>query len=474
MVRALIKMHRRDFLTAGAALSASMMLPGFAMAEAAPMVTVRPAPAKVPLMGAGKPETAVWAYGKSVPGPVIRIPRAKPVHIRLENHLDQATTVHWHGIRLANAMDGVPGFTQSAVAPGAAFDYRFTAPDAGTYWYHSHEKSWEQVARGLYGPLIVEEDTPVAVDAEQMFIVDDWRLGEDGAIAQDFGALHDAAHGGRLGNWLTVNGVTAPKFDVRPGARIRLRCISAANARIMAFRFPGVAVHVIAVDGQPLDAPETLEDALLLAPAQRTDLVIDIPSDAVGEITIEEVSTSEPIKAATFNVTGTPLRAAAPAEMVRLPANPLSAQSLDLDGALNVDLVMQGGAMGQLTEATYQGQLFDMRTLVQQKGQVWAFNGEAGAPSVPLLHAALGRTVTINMINDTRWSHAMHLHGHHFQVIERDGQPVNGAPWRDTELLAPAERVRIAFLADNPGKWLFHCHMLEHHMAGMGTWINVG
>ncbi len=242
----------------------------------------------------------------------------------------------------------------------------------------------------------------------------------------------------------------------------------------MAFRFPGVAVHVIAVDGQPLAAPETLEDALLLAPAQRTDLVIDIPSDAAGEIVIEEVSTAEPIKAASFNVSGAPIRNAAPSDMVRLPPNPLNGHSLDLDGALNVDLVMEGGAMGQLAKATYQGQLFDMRTLVQEKGQIWAFNGEAGAPSAPLLHAPRGRTVTINMINDTRWPHAMHLHGHHFQVIEREGMPVTGAPWRDTELVAPAERVRIAFVADNPGKWLFHCHMLEHHMAGMGTWINVG
>ncbi len=467
-------MKRRDFLTASAALSASIMLPRFAMAGAAPLHTVRPAPATARLMGADKPATAVWAYGKSVPGPVIRIPRAKPVHIRLENGLEQATTVHWHGIRLENAMDGVPGFTQSAVAPGASFDYRFTAPDAGTYWYHSHEKSWEQVARGLYGALIVDEDTPVAVDAEHMFIVDDWRLGEDGAITQDMGALHDAAHGGRLGNWLTVNGSTAPKLDVRPGARIRLRCISAANARTMAFRFPGVAAHVIAVDGQPLAAPSTLEDALLLAPAQRSDVVIDIPSDAAGEIVIEEVSTAEPITAASFNVRGAPIRDAAPSDMVRLPPNPLHGHSLDLDGALHVDLVMQGGAMGRLAEATYQGQLFDMRTLVQEKGQVWAFNGIAGAPSAPLLAAPLGRTVIINMINDTRWPHAMHLHGHHFQVIARDDKPVTGAPWRDTELVAPAERVRIAFVADNPGKWLFHCHMLEHHMAGMGTWLRVG
>ena len=156
-----------------------------------------------------------------------------------------------------------------------------------------------------------------------------------------------------------------------------------------------------------------------------------------------------------------------------LPSNPLAQHQPDLENALHIDLLMQGGAMGGMTQATYKGQMFDMRTLVREHGQAWAFNGNAGKPVDPLVDLKAGQTAVIGMINDTRWPHAMHLHGHHFRVLEIDSKAVINAPWRDTHLMQPAERIKIAFVADNPGKWLFHCHMLEHHMAGMGTWINV-
>lgn len=467
-------MHRRQFLSATAAMAALPLVPTLARgADAKPDHVVTPGPGMASLLGDGKPGTAVWAYGGRVPGPVIRLPRAKLVHLRLDNNLPEPTSVHWHGIRIANAMDGVSGLTQAPVPPGGTFDYRFQSPDAGTYWYHSHHRAWEQVARGLYGLLIVEEDTPPAVDSDHAFIADDWRLDEDGAISAPFGAIGEAAHGGRLGNWLTVNGRTEPVFKVRPGERIRLRCVSAANARIMAFAFPGLTPSVIAVDGQPLEAPFVLDGAMTLGPAQRIDLAIDIPVDVTGPIPIQEVSTADAIKAASFGVSGPPMRERTLTTELVLPANPLP-RNLDLPGAINVDLLMEGGAMGGLRQASYKGQMFDMRTLVMEKGQAWAFNGVAGGMDTPLLSAAQGRTVTINMINDTQWPHAMHLHGHHFHVIERDGKPAMDHAWRDTELVEPGSHTRIAFIADNPGKWLFHCHMLEHHMAGMGTWIEVG
>ena len=129
--------------------------------------------------------------------------------------------------------------------------------------------------------------------------------------------------------------------------------------------------------------------------------------------------------------------------------------------------------MGGLREATYGGTMFDLRTLAMDKGKVWAFNGSAGGDRVPLFSAQRGETVAVEMINDTRWPHAMHVHGHHFRVVERNGRPVAEAPWRDTDLLQVGDRVTIAFVADNPGKWLLHCHMLEHHKAGMGTYFHV-
>ena len=470
-------MQRRDFLGLTGALALSPLLapllPSVLRAEDAPGHVLKAAPAQAKLMGADKPATPVWSFGGQSPGPLIRIPRAKPVHIRVENGLAEPTSVHWHGIRIENAMDGVSGFTQPPVGPGESFDYRFTSPDAGTYWYHSHHKSWEQVGRGLYGVLIVEEDEPLAIDHDLVFLADDWRLDENGAIAENFGNLHDAMHGGRLGNWLTVNGDTKPSFTVRPGARVRLRLISAANARIMAFAFPGLSPWIVAIDGQPLENPEPLKEAIELGSAQRADLIVDIPAAPGTSLDILEVSVGEPINAASFVIQGAAVRAQPLSGPLVLPSNPLAAQIPDIASAQHAELLMEGGAMGAMTGARYQGQMFDMRTLALEKGQGWAMNGDAGRTDTPLATVSRGQTLTVNMINDTRWPHAMHLHGHHFKVIERNGKPVSGAPWRDTEIVEVGEKVRFAFVADNPGKWLFHCHMLEHHMAGMGTWIDV-
>jgi FtsP/CotA-like multicopper oxidase with cupredoxin domain len=465
--------NRREFLGTSAALATTTMLP-FKLGASAPPKVIKVGFAEAALMGMDKPKTAVMAYNAQIPGPTIRIPQGKRVNFLVKNGLDQPTSVHWHGIRLENRMDGVPGLTQDPIAPGEDFGYNFIAPDAGTYWYHSHVKSWEQVGRGLYGPLIVEETAPIEVDSDHLFVADDWRLDDAGQIAGNFGHMRDASHGGRLGNWLTINGATKPTFVARPGERIRLRCISVANARIMEFAFPGLIAQMVAIDGQPLSAARSLDSALTLAPAQRADLVIDVPVNGDKEYVINEVSTGEPLVAALVVVSGEPIRAHVkePGSLI-LPANPLPS-SIPLENALVVDLHMEGGAMGQLREATYQGQMFDLRSLVMKKGKAWTFNGEAGTTVSPLFKTPFGQTVTVNMVNDTRWPHAMHIHGHHFRVIEKNGNPVSNSPWRDTELMEPGDKTSISFIADNPGKWLFHCHMLEHHMAGMGTWFDVG
>ncbi|MCZ7597528.1 MAG: multicopper oxidase domain-containing protein [Gammaproteobacteria bacterium] len=218
----------------------------------------------------------MYAYNGSVPGPALRIGRGRTLRVRLKNRLDVDTTVHWHGIRIANAMDGVPELTQDPVAPGAEFEYEFAVPDAGTYWYHSHRFSFEQVERGLYGLLIVDEEQPYPVDRDIPLVVDDWRLTGDGAIDPSFGDLHDVSHAGRLGNWITVNGASLPDIDVATGERVRLRVANTANARIVTLHLRDLAPWVIALDGQPV-APFVLTGGkLTLAPGQRTDLVVDI------------------------------------------------------------------------------------------------------------------------------------------------------------------------------------------------------
>lgn len=470
-------LNRRNFLSATAAAGIVTTLPMPARSEKDEgFIDLVAAPAESQLLGREGPPTALWSYGGTSPGPVIRARRGDMVKVRLRNELPQPTATHWHGIRIANAMDGVPGLTQALVPPGASFDYRFVVPDAGTYWYHTHNRSWEQLARGLYGPLIVEEETPLPVDREMILVVDDWRLGEDGQIhAASLGHLRDWSHAGRLGNWLTINGTSNPDIEVRRNERLRLRLINCANARIVNLNFASLMPWVIALDGQPLRQPERIEpdDVLTLAPAQRADLLLDVALEPgeVGELT--EASQREGVQVGRFVARSAIEGGLAGTALQALPPNGLPEP--DLSDPLKLDLVMTGGAMGGLGSALYKGEMLSMRDLAA-KGQVWAFNGVAGMPEQPLARVPAGRSVLLNLINETAWPHAMHIHGHHFRVLPRDAKPPQNqasGPWRDTELLGPREAVSVAFVADNPGKWLLHCHMLEHQAAGMKTWFEV-
>ena len=185
--------------------------------------------ATVNLTGDGHPDTAVWAYGGTVPGPEVRIRQGDAVRLVVSNKLGEDTTVHWHGIRLPNAMDGVPGLTQPPIRPGESFTYEFTPPDAGTFWYHPHADSLQQLGRGLAGALIVEEREPVGVDRDLLWFIEDWRLDDGGRIAPGFGNRMEAGMSGRIGNTVTVNGRVPETVSVRAGERLRLRIVESSS-----------------------------------------------------------------------------------------------------------------------------------------------------------------------------------------------------------------------------------------------------
>src|SRR6266566_310152 len=233
-------------------------------------------PAIVNLTGDRHPDTAVWSYDGTVPGPEIRIRQGDPVRMVVNNKLGEDTTVHWHGIRLPNAMDGVPGLTQQPIRPGENFSYEFTPPDAGTFWYHPHADSLQQLGRGLAGALIVEEREPVAVDRDLLWFIEDWRLDNEGRIAPGFGNRMEAGMSGRIGNTVTVNGRVPDRVLVRAGERLRLRIVNAALARIVGLRFEGHKPVVVAYDGQPCDPHPPEGGRLVLGPAMRADLIIDM------------------------------------------------------------------------------------------------------------------------------------------------------------------------------------------------------
>jgi FtsP/CotA-like multicopper oxidase with cupredoxin domain len=463
---------RREIILGSTALIAAEALACRAAARAlSAAVQLEAMPGEIRLLPHGRP-TPIWGYGGRAPGPEIRVRQGAELAARLINRIAEPTTIHWHGIRIANAMDGVAHLTQEPVAPGSSFEYRFTVPDAGTFWYHPHAHQAMQQDRGLYGLLIVEEPEPVAVDRDVSLVLDDWRLEADGSIeTQSLAYVFDAAHAGRLGNLLTVNGVVAPELPAKAGERLRVRLCNVCNARVLALQFDEAAAQIVAVDGQPV-APEPLsEEALVLPPSGRFDVVLDLRGEPGSRPAIREVS-RQPIALAHFRLSSTDRAREKPLDTpLVLPRNPLRAPDLGQD-PLVFALIMEGGAMSRMAGAEYKGEHRSLRELAQKHRMVWAFNGKVDDHSKPIFSVRTGRPVVIRVSNDTAWPHAMHLHGHHFVVTARSRGTVK--PWfHDTVLMEPREEMTIAFLADNPGKWMLHCHMLEHQMSGMSAYFEV-
>ena len=465
-----MKISRRRLLAGFSCGVLTSQLPSLSLAESEDgMFDLVAGPSRQRLYLPDAPSSDLWTYNGYAPGPEIRVKKGERVQVRFTNKLEEPTSVHWHGIRIENSMDGVSGLTQEPVEPGDTFVYDFVAPDAGTFWYHAHNKSWNQVARGLYGPLIVDEVEPVFERSNDITLVlDDWRLAGEGVLdVASLGSMMEWAHGGRLGNWLTVNGQSRPVTDLVRGQTYRLRLINAANARVFEIDPNRFGATLIGFDGQSFTEPAKLDYApLMLGPARRVDLMVVAKSD----FTIEEVSGDTPYPIAGFSVSDSETTEASRSDK-KLQPNVLP--SADLAKARRIRLQMTGGAMGGMIDIIYKGKKLqgdDFRTA----RQAWAFNGVANLAEEPFFEARQGETILVETVNRTAWVHAMHVHGHHFQILNRSGSDVDeGKPWRDTFLIGPDQTTEIAFVADNPGKWLFHCHMLEHAAAGMNTWFQV-
>lgn len=459
-------LDRRTFCK-GVASAAGLALAGPLGAATAQTIVARKA--SVQLAPADYPATEVWSYDGTIPGPVIRVPQGGRVTRRLVNELDTATSIHWHGIRIDNAMDGVSGLTQDPVPTGDFYDYDFETPDAGTYWYHAHKNSMEQVARGLNGALIVEETSPPDVDRDEILMIDDWLLDpETGQFVEPFGHPMVMSHGGRTGNLIGVNGRYDFGFEAKQGERLRLRLINAANARIFVLRLQGMDGWTVALDGMPLAAVEPVQGEIVLAPAQRVDLIVDVTAGAGDPAALLAFMDDDSWQALIeVTVTGRTEAQARPAP-VPLPANPNS-DLPDLSEAITLDMAMEGGAMAGMDSALFEGERLGFRALID-KGQFWALAGQAGLSDTPFAELKLGQTVRVRLDNRTAFRHAMHLHGMHFREIRADG---SFGPLRDTILSMPETPLEIVFVAHNPGKWLFHCHMLAHAASGMTTWIDV-
>ncbi len=395
------------------------------------------------------------AYNGSVPGPVIEAHVGDTLIVHFRNDLDEATTIHWHGIRLPNDMDGAP-HSQSPVPPGGTFEYRFTLPDEGTFWYHPHANEPEQMERGLYGAIVVRGDDEPIVDAETVVVLDDLSLATDDTLAP-FGGLLEM-HGGREGATPIVNGLVTPTVRVRTGERQRWRIVNAGSARIYRLALPGHTFQALGSDGGPWSTPAAM-DELYLAPGDRMDVVVDVGT-AAGETTS---LTAEPYER------GHGQGVYAPIELVHLTAT--NDPALPLLPAIARTRAIEPLDVGGIapTQITF-NESIDAATMTV----TFFVNGET-YPAVTPIAATVGQTQVWDLVNMSGMIHPFHLHGFFFQVVERDGVPVDERTWEDTIELRGMEHVRIAFRPDDrAGMWMFHCHILEHVAGGMMGVMDLG
>jgi FtsP/CotA-like multicopper oxidase with cupredoxin domain len=428
---------RRRLLSAGIAVTAfaAGARNGVSAAETDGFRVLRARAGTAALRGADNPATPIWSYDGLVPGPTLRYRRGEEVRVRLINDLPEPTSVHWHGVRLANAMDGT-SLTQAPIQPGGSFDYRFTPPDAGTYWYHPHVNGSRQLGRGLSGVLIVDEASPVAVDRDVTLVLADWTLDAGGAIA----AAGDSGTAERL----TVNGQPVLDIPVRSNERLRLRLVNAARSRPFALRLDQHAVRVMAIDGQPAESFVARDSRVVLGPGNRIDLFVDLTLAPGGAAVLLAEGSGGPVPLARLVYeAGSQARPNPLPDPAPLPANPLP-ERIDLRTALRLDVRLRE-ANGPNPDST---------------------------AAKPLFSVKRGRTVTLALIIRAAFATAVHLHGHSMRLLDSldDGwKPF----WLDTILVPGQQTLRIAFVADNPGKWMLDCVSIGSSIASPPMWFEV-
>lgn len=406
-----------------------------------------------------------FTYGGTVPGQEIRVKQGQQLEVQLTNRLKEPITIHWHGYPVPNDMDGVPGLTQNAIQPGETFTYSFEAKVAGTYWYHSHQESNEQVDRGLYGALIVEEaEDPYQVDREYVLILDEMnRDGSAGSAGGMMGGMMGRMMGGGPSGYdiFTVNGKAGesiPDYPVKTGERLRLRFINAGYTTHY-MHLGSVPYKVIAVDGQKARQPVTADHELLpVAPGERYDVLIEVPDSGffIRDMLADEA-----------------------AESLRIPFVNLDSDKIYPEVAYSGIFQLSEGQIGsgdweKVAAPSYDKEYHMILSHgMSMGGVVYQINGRVFPDTEPLDVAKGDRVKVILESRDPMFDHPMHLHGHFFQVLSKDGKKLEGDPiMKDTLLIRPGETYEVAFIADNPGDWMFHCHDLNHASDGMVTTVD--
>ncbi|MGL5362640.1 MAG: multicopper oxidase family protein [Bosea sp. (in: a-proteobacteria)] len=438
-------------------------------APTTPLRTLVARPARFRLRPSSPKDAECWAFDGVVPGPAIRIKLGEELRLKVESRIEKPISLHFHGLRGLSAMDGVGGFSQDAIAPGASFEYRFTPPDAGSFLFRPLVigASGEVADRGLSGMLIVEEAGERQVDHDIPVIIDDWLLADDGAVEPFVANTPEAAGAGRLGSWLTANGKAPPeRISLPASARVRLRLANACNARITRLRFDGMKAFVAAVDSQPTDTFEPVRAQLPFPPGSRYDILFDMP-EQVGEAAnvIALIGAGVPL-VRLVSEAPKPGPARPPrGDKVALAPNKALPAAVRLQDARRIELLMEGGA--KITPE------FKLDLTGVDLAKPWSLNGRQGdAKGPPLFSVKRGTPMVLTLINKTAFAQPLHVHGHSFRLLH----PLDDG-WEpyflDTLQVPEGRTLRIAFIADNPGKWLISSTVLERFDVGFWTWFEV-
>jgi len=413
-----------------------------------------------------------WTYTGTVPAREIRLRKGQELRAHVTNNLPQDTSVHWHGLAIPNAMDGVPVLTQPAITPGGSFDYHFVVPDAGTYYLHSHVGT--QLDRGMYGPLIIEDPADGAdYDDELVVVLDDWidgtgttpdqvaeNLKKTGmkAMAGTAPPLSPSLPLGEDGGdviypYFLINGrtTTDPQVvDYRGGQRIRLRIVNAGADTAFRVAVPGTELNVTHTDGYPV-VPRRA-NAVILGMGERADAIVTLGSSAP---VIAAAEGKDGYARLDLRVGNAPSNLNVDAFVAGLRTSEVLNTS-SLDAAPDVILPQRDPDM-----------TVDLRLAGPMDGYTWPINGKLYDPPNNGIALAPNTRVRVRFVSESMMFHPMHLHGHTFQVVHTQGT----GPRKDTVLVPPKQTVEVDLDTNNPGRWIVHCHNDYHLDGGMATFL---
>jgi multicopper oxidase len=422
-----------------------------------------------------------WGYNGGVPGPEIRVTEGDTLRVRVQNALPADTTIHWHGLPIANEMDGVPNLTQPPVKSGEEFVYEFVVPASGSYMYHSHVGL--QLDRGLYGPLIVEpKKEELSYDREYTLTLDDWLDGVSGTPEDALSELQSrgGGMGGGMGGmggmgpgggtsgsgsisypFYLIGGHTAEDpltFEVRRGERVRLRLLNPSSHTTFRVAVSGHTLTLTHSDGMPVEPVEV--DSVRIGEGERYDVIVEANNPGVWQMA-----------AAPEGKEGLARAILRYAESGQSSPPPADSRPQELSGKL-----LSYGDLRTKREASFPSDGFfggpdrtlDLTLAGGMGDYLWTIDGQA-YPDADPLEVSEGEWVRFHLTNRGMMAHPMHLHGHFFQLRNGTGR----GPYKDTVLVeGHMGEATFDFVADNPGNWFFHCHIIYHMESGMARVVS--